>query len=265
MNSLNSKWNNGDLYDKFMGRWSELMAPKFLEWLNLPPNLTWLDIGCGTGALSREIIRHCKPNTLYCVDPSGELLKSAEQKLSGQGKLIEGSSSSIPLENRTCDAVVSGLALNFFPDLGKALSEFKRVLRPGGFAAAYLWDYSGKMEFLRYFWDTAFIIDPGSREIEEGLRFSVSNSAALVKLFSDSGYTDVKSGTLEIETVFKNFDDFWNPFLCGQGPAPAYLKTLSDDSIKKFEIAIRNSLPFRPDGSIALIARANAIQGKHHG
>ena len=155
MNQLHDSWNSGDPYEYFMGRWSKLTAPLFLKWLNVPYHLSWLDIGCGTGALSEAVYNNCKPANLSCIDPSIKFLEKTKERLPEEVDFAVGTASNIPKANDKFDIVVSGLALNFFPDLPSAFSEMKRVLKPNGTIAAYVWDYSGRMDFLRHFWDAA--------------------------------------------------------------------------------------------------------------
>ncbi|MCU7550706.1 class I SAM-dependent methyltransferase [Chitinophagaceae bacterium LB-8] len=245
-----------------MGRWSTLMADVFLQWLNFPYHKSWLDLGCGTGALSEAISNSCKPDRLSCVDTSSEFLSKAKEKNLPKTDFYIGSSSNIPISDNTFDIVVSGLALNFFPDIISAFSEMKRVVKPGGTIAAYVWDYSGKMEFLRLFWDTVREIDTEGYKFDEGVRFPICNTEQLHQIFEEADLIDVESSYLDIATVFKNFDDFWNPFLGGQGPAPSYLALLSPETQEQLKSAIQKKMPIEFDGLIKLKARAIAIQGQ---
>ncbi len=262
MNRIKDGWNSGEQYEYYMGRWSKLMAAKFLKWLNMPPKLTWLDIGCGTGALSEAIYEKTNPMRLSCLDPSGEFLKIAKSKLPYEIDFIRGNVSNVPFAKGEFDVIVSGLALNFFPDLSGALSEMKRVLRANGTIAAYVWDYSAKMEFLRYFWDTAFEIDPDSHELDEGIRFPVCKQENLTGIFQMADLIDIESIVLDIDTVFINFEDYWNPFLGGQGPAPGYLSSLTENLKNELKLSLRKKLAVESDGSIRLLGRAIAIRGK---
>jgi hypothetical protein len=154
------------------------------------------------------------------------------------------------------------LALNFFPDLEKAIEEMKRVSKPNGMISAYVWDYSGRIDMLRYFWDTAISIDPKSRILDEGVRFPICNSDNLKNAFVNLGLTDVDVTTLDVDTVFNDFEDYWNPFLGGQGPAPSYLSSLNANLQEELKNRIFNKLPKESNGSIKLLARAIAIRGK---
>lgn len=262
MNQIKDQWNDGDPYEYFMGRWSSLMSIEFLKWLNMPSNLNWLDVGCGTGALSATIEQNCNPNNLASVDPSESFIEKVKNRVSITGEFRVGSVENLPFENENFEVIVSGLALNFFPNLERALSELKRVSKPNGVIAAYVWDYSGRMDFLRYFWDAAYQIDPKSRELDEGIRFPICNSENLIKAFDNANLIEVDSAKLDIDTIFKNFDDYWNPFLGAQGPAPSYLASLNSDLQKDLKNIIKERLQFEPDGSIKLLGRAIAIRGK---
>ncbi len=258
---MKDKWNDGSPYEYFMGRWSKLMAPVFLKWLNMPPQLSCLEVGCGTGALSEAIYEYSKPKQFCGIDPSNGFITKAKERLHDKGTFIVGNVIDLPFENATYDFVVSGLALNFFPNLEHALSEMKRVARPNGTIAAYVWDYSGRMEMLRYFWDTAISIDPASRHLDEGIRFPICNSTNLENAFQLSGLKEIKVKELDILTVFKNFEDYWNPFLGAQGPAPSYLASLSKDLQSEIKNDVYNKLPKEPNGEIRLVGRAIVIKG----
>lgn len=256
-------WDSGDPYEFFMGRWSKLMAPEFLKWLNLPVNLTWLDVGCGTGALSEAIFQNYKPAYLCCVDPSAEFLEKAKGKNSYKADFLTGTASTLPLADNSFDVVVSGLALNFFPDLPGALLELKRVVKNNGTIAAYVWDYAGRMEFLRLFWDAAREVDANAIKLDEGNRFPICNADNLRMAFEHAGLRDVESSLLDIDTVFTNFEDFWNPFLGGQGPAPSYLSSLDKELQEKIKTFLQKKLAVNSNGSIRLLARAIAVRGNY--
>ena len=237
------------------------MAPEFLKWLNAANNLSWLDLGCGTGALSEAISNRNKPAQLYCVEPSADFLAKAKEKLGNKAQFLIGTATNIPIGDNEVDIVVSGLALNFFPDPPGAFAEMKRVAKPNGIIAAYVWDYSGKMEFLRRFWDAAAEVDEKSKTLDEGIRFPICNPEKLKNAFQDAGLSNIETDYLTVYTIFKDFDDYWNPFLGGQGPAPSYLASESSYIIDKIRFELLNNLPVEVDGSIKLVARAIAVRG----
>ena len=158
--------------------------------------------------------------------------------------------------------MVSGLVLNFVPDGAAAVHEMKRVTRAGGILAGYVWDYAGKMEFLRAFWDAALAIDPGARGLDEGVRFPLCREEALRALFESASLLEVEARAIDVPTPFASFDELWRPFLGGQGPAPTYVASLSDASRERLRQELRGRVPIAADGSIALTARVWAVRGK---
>jgi len=257
---MNAKdnWKSAESYEYFMGRWSKQLAPQFLNWLKPPQHLSWLDVGCGTGALTAAIQKF-NPAYSLSIDPSSEFIEKAQS--TSRTDFAIGTASAIPKPDNSFDIVVSGLALNFFPDLHAAISEMKRVLKTGGTIAAYVWDYSGQMEFLRHFWDAVAAINPDDKKFDEGIRFPICNVQNLKNVFQDEGLLNIETTFIDIPTFFKNFEDYWNPFLGGQGPAPGYLSSQSPETMDKIKLHLQNKLIPESDGTIKLIARAIAIKG----
>jgi hypothetical protein len=128
--------------------------------------------------------------------------------------------------------------------------------------AAYVWDYAGRMELMRYFWDAAVALDPGAGPLDEGVRFPICTPERFEALWRDAGLVDVVSRALDVPTVFRDFDDYWSPFLGGQAPAPSYCMSLDEDRRSGLRERIRERLPNAPDGSISLVARAWAVKGR---
>src|SRR5512146_213438 len=240
---LSDTWERGSPYERYVGRWSRRVAPAFLSWLELPAGRRWLDVGCGTGALCAAIADRCSPLSVAGVEPSEGFLKTAMENLAGRAALHQGSATAIPLGDASVDAVVSGLVLNFVPDQRAALAEMARVASGGGTIAAYVWDYAGKMELMRYFWDAAVELDPKAAKLDEGPRFPLCRPDALEKLFAESGLKGVAVRPIDVPTRFKSFDDYWQPFLGGQGPAPAYAMSLDESARAGLRDRIREQLP----------------------
>lgn len=257
---VSDTWERGNPYEQYVGRWSRQVAPRFLSWLNIPAGRRWLDVGCGTGALSAAVLDQCAPASVTGIEPSEGFLRTAGENLAGRAALYQGSATAIPLGDASADVVVSGLVLNFVPDQPAALLEMARVTEKGGTIAAYVWDYAGKMEFMRYFWDAAAEFDPDAAKLDEGARFPLCRPAALAALFGSAGLEGIEVSAIDIPTVFHNFDDFWHPFLGGQGPAPAYAMSLDETARKRLENRIRERLPTGENGSISLTARAWAVK-----
>lgn len=255
-------WASGDAYEPYVGRWSRMVAREFLAWLALPQGSGWLDIGCGTGALSQTILEVASPYSVIGVDPSEGYVNFARKHI--RDKRVHftlGDAQALHVESASYDAVVSGLVLNFVPQPSHAVAEMVRVARAGGIVAAYVWDYAGLMQLMRYFWDAAIALDPTAFQLDEGQRFPLCQPESLVQLFQTAGLREVEVCSIDIPTTFRDFDDYWSPFLGGQGPAPGYVMSLSEEQRSLLQERLRATLPTAPDGSIALIARAWAVRG----
>jgi len=259
--TVKDSWQSGNPYEYFMGRWSRLVADVFIDWISPEAGLRWLDVGCGSGALSEAILNKSNPEYIIAIDQSEGFVRTAQERLGDRVKCKVGDAISLPVDDSSIDLAVSGLVWNFLSDPEKALAEMKRVTTIGGMTAVYVWDYAGKMEFLSHFWDVAVELDPGASDLDEKFRFAGSNADELSELFSRAGLVDVEAGSIDITTKFKDFEDYWNPFLGGQGPAPTYVTTLSKAKRDELRVALRNRLPMRDDGSISLSARAWAVKG----
>ncbi len=261
-NSPKDFWASGDKYEKYVGRWSRKVAREFIHWLALPEGREWLDVGCGTGALSQTILEIADAKRVKGIDRSEGFLKTAREKVKDPRVEFEtGDAQSIPTDDATFDAAVSGLVLNFVPEPRKMVSEMKQALRTGGTLALYVWDYADKMQFLRHFWDAAVALDPAASELDEGPRFPLCHPDALAELLQETGLSQIETRPIDIENTFKDFDDYWLPFLGGQGPAPSYAMSLGEERRAELRERIRSGLPFAPDGSIPLVARAWAVRG----
>ncbi len=253
-------WERGDPYEQYVGRWSRRVALQFLSWLKIPAGRRWLDVGCGTGALSAAILDQCAPGSIVAVEPSEGFLQKAKEQLGSRVPLRRGSAAEIPLDDRSVDVTVSGLVLNFVPNGRAAVSEMARVTAPRGTIAAYVWDYSGKMELMRYFWDAAVELNPEAAKLDDGVRFPVCRPEALTELFAGAGLRGVEVTAIDVTTSFAGFEDYWRPFLGGQGPAPAYAMALDDTERGRLAKRIRERLSIQADGSISLTARAWAMR-----
>jgi len=258
---ISDTWERGSPYERYVGRWSRQLAPEFLAWLGVPAGGRWVDVGCGTGALSAAILDRCSPASVTGVEPSEGFLKTARENLAGRATLQQGSATEIPLGDASADVVVSGLVLNFVPDVNAALREMARVTVKDGAIAAYVWDYAGKMELMRHFWDAAAALDPAAAKLDEGARFPLCRPEALSERFAGAGLKDVQVRAIDIPTPFASFDDYWEPFLGGQGPAPAYAMSLDEPARARLRDDVAKRLPTKTDGSIALVARAWAVRG----
>ena len=254
-------WAAGDLYEPYVGRWSRRVAREFLAWLSVPQERDWLDVGCGTGALTQAILAASAPRRVKGIDPSPGFIEYARARTSDpRATFAVRDAQQLSVESAGVDIAVAGLVLNFVPQPKQAVAEMARAVRPGGVVAAYVWDYAGKMELMRHFWDAAVSLDPKALELDEGRRFPLCASAPLTKLFTDAGLPEVQIRAIDVPTRFRDFEDYWTPFLGGQAPAPGYCMSLTEERRAALRERIRSRLPIEKDGSIPLIARAWAIR-----
>ena len=257
-----SIWSSGSPYEAYVGRWSRLVAADFLSWLALPGGRRWLDVGSGTGALTQTILSVADPAEVIGIDQSADFVNHArEQVADARATFQVADAQNLPFADAEFDAAVSGLVLNFVPEPERALAEMARVVKPSGSVAVYLWDYAGEMQLIRQFWDAAVALDPSARDLDEGVRFPLCQSDALAQLFRDADLADVAVRSIDVPTVFRDFEDYWTPFLGGQGPAPSYAMGLDEERRAALRERIRAALPMSADGSIHLTARAWAARG----
>ena len=254
-------WDAGAGYEPYVGRWSRLVAREFVDWLSIPPGGAWLDIGCGTGALVSAILERGSPRQVVGVDPSAPFLSSARRQVTdARVEFRAGEAAHLRLPGCAFDAVVSGLVLNFTPDPEAALREMVRVARPGAIVAAYVWDYASEMQPIRRFWDAAIWVDERARALDEAVRFPICAPDALARVFAASGLERIDGRAIDVEAVFSSFDDYWTPFLGGQGPAPGYCAALDEPRRAALRERLRDLVPAAPDGRLRMTARAFAIR-----
>lgn len=246
-----------------MGRWSRPVAHVFLAWLAAPPNQDWVDVGCGTGALSQAILETANPRSVIGVDPSAEFLALAREQISdSRARFVTAGAEDIPLPDESADLVISGLALNLVPDPRAGLLEKIRVARAGGTVAAYVWDFAGQMQPVRAFWDAAVALDPAASNHDHATRFPLCQPEPLRDLFGDVGLQQVDVAALSIPLSFHDFDEYWRPHLLpGSSHAQRYMATLTPSQHEALRLHLQASLPLAPDGSLHLTARAWAVRG----
>lgn len=255
-------FSESDAYERFMGRWSRRLAEGFVGFVGVGDGETVLDVGSGTGSLSAAILQKTGTTRVIGIDPSREYVAAAARRVGGGRAVFEvGDAQKLRYGDASFDRTLSLLVVNFIPDRDAALREMVRVTRPGGVVSAAVWDYGGGMEMLRIFWDEAVALDPAAEPRDER-HMPLSRAGALGAFWTKHGLRDVVEMPLEIAQDFASFDDYWRPFLDGQGPAGAYAVGLDEAGRTRLEARLRQRLlGGRPDGPIALTARAWAVRG----
>ena len=255
-------FDRASAYEPYVGRWSRILAPVFVEWLGAPEGARWLDVGCGTGALSEAILAVGKPAFVRGVDPSADFVEHAQRRLRDpRASFALGDASALRFDDADFDTSAAALVLNFVPDPKLAVEEMRRVTRPGGTVAAYVWDYAEGMTMMRVFWDAAVELDASAARLDEGARFAICRPAALTACLESAGLERVQVRDLNVAMRFRDFDDYWSPFLGGQAPAPAYAASLDGDRRAALRELIRSRLPTGAGGTIEMSSRAWAVRG----
>jgi SAM-dependent methyltransferase len=256
------RWHDGSGYESYIGRWSRRVAERFVAGLQVRYGAEWVDVGCGTGVLTRTILELADPLTIIGVDPSPPFLATARTATRDtRATFLEGEGEQLPIEDRSRDVIVSGLVINYFHDVPAALREMRRIGRPDATIAGYVWDYAGEMQLLRRFWDAAIELDPAAAELDQARRFPIAQPDRLAAAFRDAGLREVETAAIEVATPFVDFADYWTPFLSGVGPAPAYVASLDAIAKQRLQDRLDATLPRDSDGSIDLIARAWTVRG----
>ncbi|MFI5713947.1 class I SAM-dependent methyltransferase [Kribbella sp. NPDC051620] len=256
-----SEWSQGEIYESYVGRWSRLVAKEFVAWLDQPAGLRWLDVGCGTGALTSAVLAQAEPSAVVGVDQSEGFVGYARGAVADERarfQVLPAEELCAEAVGGAVDVVVGGLVLNFIPERVEAL---RRMRELGRTVAFYVWDYAEGMQLMKYFWDAAGDVVPEDRERDEGRAFPFCNPAGLEGLFTEAGFRDIATRGIVVPTVFESFDAYWTPFLGGQGVAPAYLRSLEPDAQAAVRDLVESRLPTNPDGSIELTARAWSARG----
>jgi SAM-dependent methyltransferase len=257
------QWSSGADYDQWMGRWSRLVAQEFLKWLELPAGLRWLDVCCGSGVITEAILQGNAPASIAGVDASAAQLSFARKRCEHPNVTFETADAmALRFPDSSFDVVVCGLGLNFLPSPARALEEFRRVTKPGGAIAVYVWDYADGARFLREFWDAAIAIDGEAATFDQAHRFPMCTPEGLRSLFEQAKLDALTSHALNVVTRFTSFDDCWEPLLTGQGSAPGYLATRNQQTQAAIRERLRAALPATRQGTIELPARAWAMRAR---
>ena len=249
-------------YDRFMGRWSRLLAPQYIAFAGIRDGERVLDVGTGTGSVASAVAAAAPASEIVGIDPSEAFVAYARSRSNLDRVRFEvGNAQALKLEDRSFDQTMSLLVMNFIPDHEKAIGEMRRVTRLGGVVSACVWDYNAGMEMLRFFWDEVVALDP-TMEPRDERHMKLSREGQLGALWRSAGLTEVREGALTIEQRYTSFDDYWAPFLKGAGPGGAYVVSLTDEQRRQLASRLQKRLlGDRPDGAFALNARAWCVRG----
>lgn len=248
---------SGDAYDGFMGRYSQPLASVFADAVGVTAGQAVLDVGCGPGALTSELVVRLGPDLVRACDPSRSFVAECARRHPGVEARV-GRAEAIPYADSRFDVVLAQLVLHFVDDPPRAAEEFRRVVRPGGVVAACVWDFAEGMQMLRHFWDAALTVDPDAPDEARTMRFG--RQGEIAGLLGRAAFVDVGEARLEVASFYRGFDELWGGFLAGIGPAGSYCVALSADARE----AVRAELFARvgsPTSGFGLTATARCSWG----
>jgi SAM-dependent methyltransferase len=252
-------FTDGAAYEQLMGRWSRAVGDIFLEWIAAPKNLRWLDVGCGTGVFTEQVIRTCDPAAVTGIDPSAEQLAFAQMRAGLRGAEFRvADAQDLPFPNESFDIAVMALVIHFLPDPGKAVPEIFRVLRPGGRAVSYVWDYptgGSPTAPIAAAMKAMGVHTPGPPSPH------ATTVPALEELWRTAGFERIETRKIEIPVEFGDFDAFWGSMTLPVGPAGKAIAAMSPDERARLRAVLKERTPPAADGRVVYQARANAITG----
>jgi SAM-dependent methyltransferase len=252
-------WNDAVGYEAYVGHWSRALAPRFLDWLALPARLRWLDVACGTGALTSALLAHSDHEEVVGVDTSADYLASAQaNRRDPRVRFLVGDANVLSFPSTSFDVSVSALALNFIA-FDRALAEQHRVVRPGGTIAAYVWDYAGEYEFARRFWDAALSVDSRAAAYDPGRNAAICREQNLREALVAARCSGVETCVLDDSGEFPSRGAYWRAFDGRQGSTSEYLALLTDQERLRLKDAVFSTMPTH--GPVKLKVRALAVKG----
>lgn len=250
-------------YERFMGRWSRLLAPAYVTFAGVKNGDRVLDVGTGTGSVAAAVEASMPASEIVGVDPSEGFIVYAQKNAKSTRVHFEvGDAQSLKFKDASFDSTLALLVMNFVPDHNKAIAEMRRVTRAQGIVSACVWDYDAGMQMLTVFWDEAVALDPVIEPRDER-HMKLSRQGQLGDLWRKAGLINVKEEPLVIDQAYSSFNDYWEPFTKGSGPAGAYVVSLSDDRRQQLEARVRKRLlSDRQDRPFTLKARAWCVRGE---
>lgn len=262
INQTENKFDNATAYERYVGRWSREIAKEFISWVDVPPEQTWLDVGAGTGILSETILQQASPTAVIGIDTSQAYIELAQARVTDSRVQFQvGDVNNLDIRDVAIDAVVAGLVINFVDSPQRAIRNMVKTVKSGGLVATYVWDYADKMEVMRHFWDAAIKVDSSARELDPGKTCTICHPDRLKTLFDSEGLNTVDVVAIDIQAIFTDFEDYWQPFVAAQGSLSKYLRSLDNETRNAIHDQLERQLPIKDDGTIPLIARAWAIKG----
>jgi SAM-dependent methyltransferase len=253
-------FTDGKAYERLMGRWSRLVGKQFLDWLDIPMGLRWLDAGCGNGAFTEELIARCDPASVTAIDPSEEQLAYARSRAGAKtAEFRTGDAQKLPFGEDSFDAAIMALVISFLPEPGKAAAEMTRVVRRGGWVATYMWDFPGGGS-------PVYPVNQAIKSLDRDPALPpnpmISRREAMQELWEGAGLTSIETEVIRIPVMYSDLDDFWNSNTAPIGPQGKLIDSMSAQEREQLRARLPDFLPIASDGRIAYEAFANAVKGR---
>jgi ubiquinone/menaquinone biosynthesis C-methylase UbiE len=260
---LSERYVDGEAYEKFVGDWSRAIGQQFVEWIGACQGLNWLDVGCGTGALTSVILDKCVPEIVFGIDAMETQILGARKFVKGDQVHFDiGDAQELSFDTDTFDATVSGLVLNFVPDHKKMVAEMMRVTKPGGTVAAYVWDFEGGGESAQHLTKAISARDSTTRtQIAEIRNDNRTRLSSLSQLFEEAQLEAVEARAITIQISHQNFDLYWDTITAFASPPVAYANKLAPDDLERLKGEVQNLLPKSTNGSVQYDAWVSAVRG----
>lgn len=253
-------FTDGTVYERLMGRWSRLVAEVFLDWLDAPKHLSWLDVGCGNGAFTEELIARCSPAAVTAVDPSEDQLAYARTRSgAGMADFRAGDAQNLPFADNSFDVAAMALVIAFLPDPGRAVAEMARVVRPGGWVATYMWDSLGGGTPVHPLY---VALEGMGMTSVRAPNAAASGRDAMQGLWTNAGLASVETRVIRISTVYADFDDFWDSNVVPIGPQGKVIAGMSASARDELRRRLSDQLPVSSDGRIVYPSFANSVRGR---
>lgn len=253
------RFDDGAAYERYMGRWSQLVGETFLDWLAPQSGLRWLDVGCGNGAFTEMLVERCAPGSVQGIDPSeAQLAYARTRPASRVAQFHQGDAMALPFLDDTFDAAVMPLVIFFVPDPAKGVAEMARVVCPGGLVTAYAWDMVGGgfpygvLQAEMRGMGVAVPVPPGT---------DASRIDALQELWTGAGLDAIDTREITVQRTFADFDDYWTIILGGPSVGPK-LAAMASEDLAQLNARMRARLPADAAGRISYSARANVVKGR---
>ena len=254
------RFQDGAAYERYMGRWSRAACGLFLPWLAAPLDAAWLDVGCGTGVLTEAILATQRPTRIDAFDPAAAQVELAQRKITSPlVRFGVADASAMPYRDGACDVVASALVVNFIPDRQKAVAEMHRVLRVGGSAAAFVWDFaadrspSGPVRQALAALGVEVPPTPGGED---------SRLPALEALFAAAGFRGLATRSFDVQQHFADAEAFWEAQATGFSPVASIVKRQSPEVREAARLRVHGMLAPAPGGGVTYTARAHAVKGR---